>query len=56
MDHERRERSERHDSPGRRIWLSGGSEGTLWQVTKVGDETKTRNVTGVLFVPLTGEH
>jgi len=33
-----------------------GGYQTLWQVTKVGDETKTRNVTGVLFVPLTGEH
>jgi protein-L-isoaspartate(D-aspartate) O-methyltransferase len=34
---------------------AGGYQ-TLWQVTKVGNEIKKRNVTGVLFVPLTGEH
>jgi protein-L-isoaspartate(D-aspartate) O-methyltransferase len=28
----------------------------LWQITKEGDELKKRNVTGVLFVPLTGKH
>ena len=33
-----------------------GGYQTLWQVTKVGDEIEKRNVTGVLFVPLTGEH
>jgi protein-L-isoaspartate(D-aspartate) O-methyltransferase len=33
-----------------------GGYQTLWQVTKVGDEITKRNVTGVLFVPLTGEH
>jgi protein-L-isoaspartate(D-aspartate) O-methyltransferase len=33
-----------------------GGYQTLWEVTKVGDEIKKRNVTGVLFVPLTGQH
>ena len=33
-----------------------GGYQTLWQVTKEGDQVKKRNVTGVLFVPLTGEH
>jgi protein-L-isoaspartate(D-aspartate) O-methyltransferase len=33
-----------------------GGYQTLWQVTKSGEEIKKRNVTGVLFVPLTGEH
>lgn len=33
-----------------------GGYQTLWQITKQGDEIKKRNVTGVLFVPLTGEH
>ncbi len=33
-----------------------GGYQTLWEVTKVGDEIRKRNVTGVLFVPLTGEH
>jgi protein-L-isoaspartate(D-aspartate) O-methyltransferase len=33
-----------------------GGYQTLWEVTKVGDEITKRNVTGVLFVPLTGEH
>jgi protein-L-isoaspartate(D-aspartate) O-methyltransferase len=33
-----------------------GGYQTLWQVTKEGSEVKKRNVTGVLFVPLTGEH
>lgn len=33
-----------------------GGYQTLWQVSKVGNEIKKRNVTGVLFVPLTGEH
>lgn len=33
-----------------------GGYQTLWQVTRVGDEITKRNVTGVLFVPLTGEH
>jgi protein-L-isoaspartate(D-aspartate) O-methyltransferase len=33
-----------------------GGYQTLWELTKQGDEIKKRNVTGVLFVPLTGEH
>jgi protein-L-isoaspartate(D-aspartate) O-methyltransferase len=33
-----------------------GGYQTLWEVTKVGDEIQKRNVTGVLFVPLTGQH
>jgi protein-L-isoaspartate(D-aspartate) O-methyltransferase len=33
-----------------------GGYQTLWQVTRQGDEFKKRNVTGVVFVPLTGEH
>jgi protein-L-isoaspartate(D-aspartate) O-methyltransferase len=33
-----------------------GGYQTLWQVTKQGDQITKRNVTGVLFVPLTGEH
>jgi protein-L-isoaspartate(D-aspartate) O-methyltransferase len=33
-----------------------GGYQTLWQVSKSGDEVIKRNVTGVLFVPLTGEH
>lgn len=33
-----------------------GGYQTLWQVTRTGDEVTKRNVTGVLFVPLTGEH
>jgi protein-L-isoaspartate(D-aspartate) O-methyltransferase len=33
-----------------------GGYQTLWQVSKEGSEVKKRNVTGVLFVPLTGEH
>jgi protein-L-isoaspartate(D-aspartate) O-methyltransferase len=33
-----------------------GGYQTLWQITKAGDEVTKRNVTGVLFVPLTGEH
>jgi protein-L-isoaspartate(D-aspartate) O-methyltransferase len=33
-----------------------GGYQTLWQITREGDEVKSRNVTGVLFVPLTGEH
>jgi len=33
-----------------------GGYQTLWQITKEGDQIKKRNVTGVLFVPLTGEH
>jgi protein-L-isoaspartate(D-aspartate) O-methyltransferase len=33
-----------------------GGYQTLWEITKIGDEVKKRNVTGVLFVPLTGEH
>jgi protein-L-isoaspartate(D-aspartate) O-methyltransferase len=28
----------------------------LWKITKKGDKTVKRNITGVLFVPLTGEH
>ena len=33
-----------------------GGYQTLWEITKVGQEITKRNVTGVLFVPLTGEH
>ena len=33
-----------------------GGYQTLWQVSKSGGEVIKRNVTGVLFVPLTGEH
>jgi protein-L-isoaspartate(D-aspartate) O-methyltransferase len=33
-----------------------GGYQTLWEVTKTGEEVTKRNVTGVLFVPLTGEH
>ncbi len=44
---------------GGRLVIPVGPPGgyqTLWQVIKEGDEIKKRNVTGVLFVPLTGEH
>jgi len=33
-----------------------GSYQTLWQITKQGDELISKNITGVIFVPLTGEH
>jgi len=33
-----------------------GSYQTLWQVTRQGDEVISKNVTGVIFVPLTGGH
>jgi len=33
-----------------------GGYQTLWEVTKHGAEVTKRNVTGVLFVPFTGEH
>ena len=33
-----------------------GGYQTLWQITKQGKEIIKRNITGVLFVPLTGEH
>jgi protein-L-isoaspartate(D-aspartate) O-methyltransferase len=33
-----------------------GGYQTLWQVTKAGDEYTKRNITGVLFVPFTGDH
>jgi len=33
-----------------------GGYQTLWEVTKTGEQVTKRNVTGVLFVPLTGEH
>jgi protein-L-isoaspartate(D-aspartate) O-methyltransferase len=33
-----------------------GGYQTLWQITREGAQVKKRNVTGVLFVPLTGEH
>ena len=33
-----------------------GGYQTLWQITRQGKEVIKRNVTGVLFVPLTGEH
>jgi protein-L-isoaspartate(D-aspartate) O-methyltransferase len=33
-----------------------GGYQTLWEITKTDDGIQKRNVTGVLFVPLTGEH
>ena len=33
-----------------------GGYQSLWQITKEGKQVKKKNVTGVLFVPLTGEH
>jgi protein-L-isoaspartate(D-aspartate) O-methyltransferase len=33
-----------------------GSYQTLWQITRQGDEVVSKNITGVIFVPLTGEH
>jgi len=33
-----------------------GGYQTLWLVEKKGEEVKSRNITGVLFVPLTGDH
>jgi protein-L-isoaspartate(D-aspartate) O-methyltransferase len=33
-----------------------GGYQTLWLVTKEGNEIKKQNVSGVLFVPLTGKH
>ena len=33
-----------------------GSYQTLWQITKQGEEVVSKNVTGVIFVPLTGGH
>jgi protein-L-isoaspartate(D-aspartate) O-methyltransferase len=33
-----------------------GSYQTLWQVTRQGDEVVSKNITGVIFVPLTGGH
>jgi len=44
---------------GARLVIPVGPPGgyqTLWEISKVGGEIKKRNVTGVLFVPLTGEH
>ena len=44
---------------GGRLVLPVGQPGgyqTLWQVTRQGSEIKKRDVTGVLFVPLTGDH
>ncbi|MFN2291924.1 MAG: protein-L-isoaspartate(D-aspartate) O-methyltransferase [Anaerolineae bacterium] len=44
---------------GARMVIPVGPPGgyqTLWEITKVGEEITKRNVTGVLFVPLTGEH
>jgi protein-L-isoaspartate(D-aspartate) O-methyltransferase len=44
---------------GARLVIPVGPPGgyqALWQITKDGDQIKKRNVTGVLFVPLTGEH
>ena len=33
-----------------------GSYQTLWLVIKHGEEVETKNITGVIFVPLTGGH
>jgi len=33
-----------------------GGYQTLWEITKAGSEIRKRDVTGVLFVPLTGSH
>jgi protein-L-isoaspartate(D-aspartate) O-methyltransferase len=33
-----------------------GGYQTLWEITREGGDVKKRNVTGVLFVPLTGDH
>ena len=33
-----------------------GGYQTLWKITKQGTQIKKRNITGVVFVPLTGEH
>jgi len=33
-----------------------GSYQTLWQITRQGEEVVSKNITGVIFVPLTGEH
>jgi protein-L-isoaspartate(D-aspartate) O-methyltransferase len=33
-----------------------GGYQNLWRITKTGDEIRKKNVTGVLFVPLTGKH
>ena len=33
-----------------------GGYQTLWEITKTGGEVRKRDVTGVLFVPLTGDH
>jgi protein-L-isoaspartate(D-aspartate) O-methyltransferase len=44
---------------GARLVIPVGPPGgyqTLWQVTKTGEEYTKRNITGVLFVPFTGEH
>jgi len=44
---------------GARMVIPVGPPGgyqTLWEISKEGGEIKKRNVTGVLFVPLTGEH
>jgi protein-L-isoaspartate(D-aspartate) O-methyltransferase len=44
---------------GAKLVLPVGPPGgyqTLWEVTKTGQQVTKRNVTNVLFVPLTGEH
>jgi protein-L-isoaspartate(D-aspartate) O-methyltransferase len=44
---------------GGRLVLPVGQPGgyqTLWQVSKEGDQITKRDVTGVVFVPLTGQH
>lgn len=44
---------------GARLVVPVGPPGgyqTLWQITKEGDKIQERDVTGVLFVPLTGDH
>jgi len=33
-----------------------GGYQTLWEITRHGEEVKKRNITGVIFVPLTGKH
>jgi len=44
---------------GGRLVIPVGPPGgyqTLWQIVKKGEEIESRNITGVIFVPLTGGH